>query len=290
MARTLFSRLMLVFATSIILPFTVVAQNTVGLARVNQVPAINGGATVEGSIHMMSGGAINLNGGATITGDLLVPGTPIIRLNGGPTYGGTQEGTGPTTPSNYTVTLNGGSSLGHVVRRTAPVALAPVPAPPTPVGTRSVNLNNANDPIGSWTTLRTLTLNGNVGQITVPAGTYGNFSANGGSGFTLGVAGATQPSIYNFQSLNLNGQAQLVVLGPVVINLKNGFSANGQVGSTSQPAWLTLNINSGSINLNGGGLLRLTIGGINPTPTLVFTPASIPTPSSTLASTVRRLA
>ncbi len=153
------------------------AQTQVGPALVRQVPAINGGATVEGSVHMMTGGGVTLNGGATITGDLLVPGTPVIRINGKPNYGGTRDGTGAPTPSNYTITLNGNASLGHVVRRTVPIALASVPTPPTPTGTRSVNLNTANDPIGPWSTLRNLTLNGNIGQISVPAGTYGDFSA-----------------------------------------------------------------------------------------------------------------
>ncbi len=148
MLLTLISRLALVVATCITLPFAAAAQTVVGLARVNQVPAINGGATVEGSIQTMSGGTINLNGGATITGDLLVPGTPMVRINGNPSYLGTQDGTGPTTPSNYTITLNGNASLAHVVRRTAPVALTPVPAPTTPTGAGSVNLNSASAPIG----------------------------------------------------------------------------------------------------------------------------------------------
>ncbi|HEY9249441.1 MAG TPA: hypothetical protein VIO38_09930, partial [Rariglobus sp.] len=103
-----------------------------GTAQVRQVPAVNGGATVEGSIHMMTGGTVNLNGGAVITGDLLVPGTPVVRLNGNPVYAGTVDGGGPATPSNYTITLNGGASLGHVVRRTAPVTLASVPPPSAP--------------------------------------------------------------------------------------------------------------------------------------------------------------
>ncbi|MBC8009534.1 MAG: tandem-95 repeat protein, partial [Burkholderiales bacterium] len=231
------------------------SQVGVGTARVQEVPAINGGATVDGSIQMMSGGTVNLNGGATITGDLLVPGTPTVRLNGKPDYAGTLEGAGPTAPSDYTITLNGNASLRHVIRRTAPVALAALPNPPAPVGTRSVNLNNAGQSVGTWSTLRNLTLNGNVGQISVPPGTYGDFTASGGSGFTFGVAGATEAAVYNFQRFNFNGQSQLRVVGPVVINLKDGFSANGQMGSTEQPGWLTLNIASGSVNLNGGSSL-----------------------------------
>ena len=52
-------------------------------------------------------GELVLNGGAQVSGDLLVPGTPTIRLNGHPAYGGTLDGGGSASPSNYTVTING---------------------------------------------------------------------------------------------------------------------------------------------------------------------------------------
>lgn len=228
------------------------ADAELGLGLVRQVPAINGGATVEGSIQMMSAGAVNLNGGATITGDLLVPGMPTVRLNGKPNYGGTLDGGGPATPSNYTITLNGQATLRNVVRRSAPLALAAVPPPPSPTGTRSVNLNSAGQPVGDWATLRNLTLNGGVGQVPVPPGNYGDFTANGGGAFVFGTVGATSPAIYNLQRINLNGQAQIRVLGPVVINLRYAFSANGQIGATDAPELLTLNITEGDFSLNGG--------------------------------------
>lgn len=188
------------------------------MAQVRQVPAVNGGGTVEGSIHMMSGGSITLNGGATITRDLLVPGAPVVRTNGKPNFGGTLDGTGPATPSGYTITLNGQSTLRNVIRRTAPLALPVVSPPPAPAGMRNVTLNSAAQPVGAWTTLRNLTLNGNIGQIAVPPGTYGDFIANGGSGFTIGISGATTPSVYNLQRLTVNGQARVDVVGPVVLN------------------------------------------------------------------------
>ncbi len=230
----------------------VAAEADLGLAQVRQVPAVNGGGTVEGSIHMMSGGSITLNGGATITGDLLVPGTPVVRTSGKPNYGGTLDGVGPTAPSSYTITLNGQATLRNVVRRTAPLSLPAVATPPAPAGTRSVTLNSATQPVGDWTTLRNLTLNGNVGQIAVPPGSYGDFIANGGSGFTLGIAGATTPAVYDLQRLTLNGQARIDVVGPVVLNLANGLAANGALGASAHPDWLALNIASGGLTLNGG--------------------------------------
>jgi len=219
-----------------------------GTALVRHAPALNG--TVEGSIHQMSAESTTLNGGARVTGDLFVPGTPTVRLNGSPTYGGTQDGPGSATPTNHTITLNGGASLGHVVRRTDAIALPAVAAPPQPAGTRSVSLNNSSQTPGDFVTLKNLTLNGNVGPIAVPPGTYGNFTANSG-GFTLGTAGATTPEVYNFQNLTLNGNSRLDVVGPVIVTLANGVSANGSIGSSANPAWLTLNFASGGLTLNG---------------------------------------
>jgi hypothetical protein len=230
----------------------VAASTDSGLGLVRQVPAINGGGTVEGSLHMMSPGGITFNGGAALTGDLFVPGTPTVRLNGKPNYGGTLDGNGPTTPTNYTITLNGQATLRNIIRRTAPLDLPAVPPPPAPAGSRNVVLGSASQPVGDWSTLRNLTLNGGAGQIAVPPGTYGDFTANGGSGFTLGISGSTTPATYHLQRLTLNGQARIDVVGPVVLTLANGLAANGTLGSADKPDWLDLRISSGGITLNGG--------------------------------------
>lgn len=224
------------------------AQAT-GTARVRHAPTLNG--HVDGSVWQMLPESVTLNGGASITGDLLLPGTPTVRLNGNPNYAGTIDGTGSASPSSHRVTLNGNSSVRHVVRRSDAVTLPTISAPPPPAGTRSVSVNSANQSPGAFATLRNLTLNGNVGQFAIPPGTYGNFTANGGSGFTLGVAGATQPAVYHFQSLTLNGNTALHVDGPVIVTLANGLSANGQMGSSANPQWLSIRIANGGLTLNG---------------------------------------
>ncbi len=222
------------------------------VALVNHAPALNSGV-VEGSIRQMLGENVALNGSTTITGDLFAPGLPNVVLNGSPNYGGTLDGSGATTPTNYTVTLNSNVTLGHVIRRTDPAPLPAVTAPAPPTGTRSVTLNNASDPIGDWATVRNLTLNSNAGKVAVPAGAYGDFTANGGSGFTLGVADSVLPSVYYFQRLTLNSQAQIQVVGPVIVVVANGVSVNGGVvGSADHPAWLTFNVYAGGLTLNGG--------------------------------------
>ncbi len=217
-------------------------------ALVRHAPTLNG--DVDGSIQMLSAESTALNSGASVSGDLLVPGTPSVQLNGHPTYGSTQDGTGSATPANYTITLNSNAVLRHVVRRTDAIAMPTVSTPPTPKGTRDVSLNNSSQSPGAFATLRNLTLNSNVGQIVVPAGTYGTFTVNGGSGLTLGVAGATTPAVYNLQGLTLNSNAQLLIVGPVILNVANTVTFNSGMGGPAHPEWLTLNIASGGLTLN----------------------------------------
>ncbi|MGH8020684.1 MAG: PKD domain-containing protein [Opitutaceae bacterium] len=228
------------------------AETTLGTALVRRPPVVNGGARVEGSIQQMTGANVTFNGGATITGDLLTPGLPTVRLNGNPAYAGTIDLDGAETPAGYRVTLNGSVTLRNVVRRVDPFALPAVAAPLPPGGNRSVTINSQGGTAGDWSTVRNLTLNGNAGQHAVPPGAYGNFSANGGSGFTLGVAGASEPAVYHFQRLTLNGQTRVELVGPVVVTVAFGFTANGLVGSENEPSWLKLGIHSGGFTLNGG--------------------------------------
>src|SRR5262249_53895453 len=103
-----------------------------------------------------------------------------------------------------------------------------------------------------------LTLNGNFGSVSVPPGTYRNFNANGnGNSFVLGIAGATQPAVYNLQRLTLNGGSKLQVAGPVTLVLAGDvtLAAAPSPGSTVNPLWLALNTASGSLTLSGGGKL-----------------------------------
>jgi hypothetical protein len=225
------------------------AQQANGVALVRRAPTLNG--TVEGSVHVMTAENITLNGGAIVTGDLLVPGTPAVQLNGSPTYGGTLDGSGNPTPATYTIKLNGGAFLSHVVRRTNAIDLPVVAAPPSPTGTRNVTLAGPSDSPGDFATLKDLTLGNNVGQVVVPPGTYGNFNAGAGSGFTLGLVGATTPAIYNFQSLALNSNSSFQIVGPVVVTVGGDLSANATMGAAAHPEWLKLRLANGSLTVAG---------------------------------------
>jgi len=222
-------------------------------ALVRHGPTLDG--RLNGSLEMLSGENTALDGGALVSGDLLVPGTPTVRLNGQPAYGGTLDGSGNVGPLGYTITLNGGAMLRHVVRRTDPVAFPSVAPPPLPGGTRDVVLNAAGRDPGDFATVRNLTLNGSVGQLAVPAGAYGVLTANGNSGFVLGVSGAPAPAVYDLQGLTLNGGARLQVVGPVILTLARGASLNAAAGNPSPPEWLSVAVASGGLTLKGGATL-----------------------------------
>ena len=114
--------------------------------------------------------------------------------------------------------------------------------------------NNSSQSIGDFATLKNLTLNSNVGQKSIPPGTYGNFTASRGSGFILGVTGGAEPSIYNLQSLTLNSNSQLQIVGPVIITLPSGVIFNSIAGDANNPEWLELRIASGGLTLNSSSV------------------------------------
>jgi hypothetical protein len=211
-------------------------------------PTLNSGSRVEGSLWLLSGEDITINGGI-VSGDLLVPGSPSLVRNGG-TIGSTVTGSGSEAPSGYRLTLNGGASVSRLVIRTDAAPLETVSSPPAPNGTRDVQINQAGQSIGDPATLRNLTLNSNVGAVSLPSGSYGWLTANSGSSFVLGVAGASGPSVYNLQGLTLNSGSGLTVVGPVVINLATGFSPNSVVGVSGQPSLLVVNVATGAVQFN----------------------------------------
>jgi hypothetical protein len=107
------------------------ALSIAAVALVNRGPSLNS-AEVEGSNRQMLGTNAALNGDTAVNGNLLVPGTPAVTINGTPTYGGTIDGTGSELPTGYTVTINSGTALGHVVRRIDRVPLPVISIPVAP--------------------------------------------------------------------------------------------------------------------------------------------------------------
>jgi RHS repeat-associated protein len=233
--------------------------STAGTGVVRHGTTLSGSNRVEGSLQILTGENTSFGGSAVMTGSLLVPGTPAIQFDGNPNYGGTLQGTGNALPSNYQITGNGNFSLNHVVLRTNPVSLPVVPAPPLPAGTRDVTLSSAGTSPGSFSTIRNLTVSGSAGNVAIPPGTYGSFSVTGKNSLTLGIAGATQPSIYNFQQLAFSGNDDLRIVGPVVITVNGSVTCGGRVGSSANPGWLKLRLATGDLVLSGNNTLYAEI-------------------------------
>ena len=241
-------------------------QSSVPRAIVRHGFTVNG--RIEGSVQQLSGEDTTVNSGGVLTGDLFVPGSPTVEQNGHPTFGGTGQGSGVATPSNYRITLNGNAQLGRVVTRTDPAALPSVAIPPASAGTRDVTLNAAGQSAGDFSTVRHLTLNGNTVPLAVPPGTYQRLTVNGGSVIVLGVAGASQPAVYNLDSLVLNGNSRLDVVGPVVLTTASAVTVGGAMGSSAHPLWLSLKVASGGVTLNGGSALYAAVSAPSGTVTI----------------------
>lgn len=220
-------------------------------------------------MQQMTGEPLMLGGGAWVSGDYFLPGSPIFKLNGSPTLGEVVAGEGDAGPTHYTVTLSGSAHVGRMITRTDPSALPVVGLSGPPAGVRSVVLNNkSTERAGDFSTLLNLTLNGDLGQLAIPAGAYGDFAANGGCGFTLGVPGAVQPAVYSFRRLSLTGQAQVRVAGPVIITLSDSLVLQNVMGFAAMPSWLTLMFSAGDLTLAGNAVLHGYV--INPSGTVTL--------------------
>ena len=223
------------------------------VAVVRHAPKISG--TVDGTIRQLLPESVNLGGSATILGDLLIPGLPTVKVNGSPAYQGTIDDTGADTPTNHKVAISGQTQLRHVVRRVDAIAMPTVDSPDAPTGTLDLHFTEPGQSVSDWADVRNLTLSGMADIVAVPPGSYGSFRANSGTGFVLGVEGATEPSEYSFQELTFGGHGVLQVAGPVIVTLGSGLTLNASAGDHENPEWLQLNVASGDVTLNGGSQL-----------------------------------
>ena len=225
-------------------------------ALTRHAPVLNG--DIDGSVQVLLPENVTFNSGSMISGDLLVPGTPTLRRNGSSTtIAGIKDETGSTVPATPLITMNGNAVLRYLVRRVDPISMPAVTNPNAPAGTRDVTLNNANQTPGDFATLRNLTLNSNAGIRAIPPGVYGQFTANGPSGFILGVEGSTEPAVYELQRLTLNSNAASVrIVGPVILKLAQSITVNGStVGTADHPEWLQLEVAAGGVTLNQNSVL-----------------------------------
>jgi endoglucanase len=223
-------------------------------ALVVRAPTING--ALEGSLQLLTGESVTLNNRGLISDDLLVPGTPTVTLNGSPVIVDVVDAAGAVMPNNYGITLNKGAVVRYVVRRVDPVAMPAVTAPTSPAGTRNVTVDKPGQSLGDPATLRHVTLNAKAGEVALPPGVYGNITANGSAGVILGVAGATEPAVYELQALTLSRQSSVRIVGPVVLKLAKELTLDGTLGTADHPEWLELQIAHGGLTLNGSAKIH----------------------------------
>ncbi len=220
---------------------------------------ISGGAfannsVIRGSVIVASVAAgqqqpnLTLANNGSVTGNIYLPGTPtvtgiatnrIINLDG------------PITPTNYSFTVgNNGTVSGNVYRRITPTPL-PTVTNPTGLVTRS-----------------------NQSSGTLEPGSYNTVAPNNGATITLGVAGATNPSIYSITNFSVNNNAMVNIVGPVILTLNPGASKtisianNVVIGDSAHPEWLQLNMYSGNLTLGNNGTLYAAVKA--PTSTVTF--------------------
>jgi RHS repeat-associated protein len=226
------------------------------IAVVRHAPVLNSGR-VEGALWQLLPEPVILDGTDVITSDLLVPGTPTVTIgSGNPSFGGVIQGVENTQPSGYSISISNNAHLRHVITRTNPISLMPIPLPPAPAGTRDVTLSNEGETIGDPATLRHLSISGKAEAVAVPPGTYGRFTASGHTAFVFGVEGATVPSVYNLEELSLSGGSELRVVGPVKLTVKGNVTLVGSsVGAPDDPLRLTLQVAQGTVSVTGNGVL-----------------------------------
>lgn len=249
-----------------------------GSANLNST--FNGNVTIA---YPTNGAVANItyNQNAVINGSLYVPGTPNVAQNSPwipqwfPTNDhqfanriyGIVEGMevsprvvdldGPVSPTNYTITFNNNSYItGKIFRRAERYTLTPLNLTNYPVKTSSGSLS-LNGPVSeplNPANVANVTLNTTqVGSVTLLPGTYGNMTANNDTKFVLGDPGG-ELMVYSFDSLQLNSEADLVIVGPVILNIRNGFQINnGSVlGNEEHPEWLQINVWNGDVSANSG--------------------------------------
>ncbi len=189
-----------------------------------------GGPTNPPSNVTASGGDVGANGNVDVAG----AGTSV----NGTTYTNENTTQGPCNSNNG---VSGNGNAGTIANiLTYPTAYAP-PVPPAP---------NPMPPTGNFS----------ANGLTLAPGAYGDVKITGGT-TTLPGGTPAVPAVYTFNSLGISGGGQLVVNGPVIINIAyqgNGSaitmtSANSFVNSSGIASYLTINYCcSGSVNLAGG--------------------------------------
>ncbi|HSS20957.1 MAG TPA: hypothetical protein VLL54_12855, partial [Pyrinomonadaceae bacterium] len=232
-------------------------------------PTFNTGS-IDGSLRVLLGESFTINGSTQLIPDLLVPGSPSVVLNGGAQHEGVVNDGGSATPTNYTLTLNGGVKLGKIHTRVDAIQL-PTDFPtsvPASGGTRTVTVQSqsAVASIGNWQTVRDLNVNGSNITVDVPPGNYRTFTVNGNSKLKFSAG------TYNLaNTLTLDGSGSLQTTGVITINVGGSLTINSGAispGSYTSPGDVQLNVLGTVVNVNGSSQVTALLRAYNATVTL----------------------
>jgi len=176
-------------------------------------------------------------------------GPRVIDLDGNP------------EPSNYYLLIQDSAKVaGKIYRRSIPVSLPTVSAPPPKANNLSRQYHSwtlsPSNPSAYSTTVdpaeaASFSLTTNA-TLTLKPGNYGTVTASNNGKLVLGDAqNPNNVQYYSFESLQVNGGAGVEIVGKVVITLN--YSAgnstlrvdnNGYFGNPAHPEWLQLNVYS----------------------------------------------
>jgi len=233
-------------------------------------PTLNSGR-IDGTLRVLLPESFAINGNTQIASDIFLPGSPAILVNGGSTYGGNVGDGGSETPTNYTLTLNGGVSIPGNIHTHADAITLPPDFPtsvPAPTGTRTVSVTSQSgvSGIGNWQTVRDLNVTGSQITIDVPPGNYGTFSVNGNSRLSFSAG------TYNFSNtFTLNGSATLKTTGLMTINVGQNLTiTSGAVapGSYTSPGDVRIRVLGSTVNVNGSSQVTGLLHAYNATVTV----------------------
>ncbi len=226
------------------------AELTIGItALVKYPPSLEG--EIDGSMQVLEAQDVLFERGSGVYGDLLVPGTPIVSVDRKAVFGGLLDGDGSIEPSDHEVVLERYSVLRYLIQHVDPIEMPELDPVSEPEGTRDLSLRfGRRHRRGiNWSEVRDLSLNYYLTPVLVPAGVYGDFEVNGLGTLVLGVSDSSEPSVYEFQSLELHGLASVRLEGPVIIRVAGDVETDYVFGTPSQPEWLHLEIVEGDLEM-----------------------------------------
>lgn len=197
----------------------------------------------------------NVPSGSKNSGDLWMTARADMRFNN----------PGPNTPKlikegssnvyDFTTYANGRLGMNEIHTHVeTEVSLPPFYKAEPPVGTQWVNLDHSGQSVSDFDTLRGVNVNGGYrGDFVLPPGAYERVGMSKFSRLVLGVAGSTEPSVYSFQTLDMNN-CDAIILGPVEIRCANNLNLQRLNGSAENPDWLNVYV-EGDVNMNEGSTI-----------------------------------